>query len=125
MSHNWNYFRPDEVEGLQTEVVAKLDAARHKAGVPFIITSAKRTAEQNEVVGGVKDSAHLKGLAVDLAVTDSNSLFEMVASLITVGFPRIVIGIGLNALDGKVLYHNLHCDLDFSLPNPILAVKRY
>jgi zinc D-Ala-D-Ala carboxypeptidase len=122
--NTWNYFSPDEIQGLETEVVAKLDAARHKAGVPFVITSTRRTPEQNAAAGGVPDSAHLKGLAADLAVSDSGALFKMVSALLEVGFPRLVIGIRINA-EGKVVYHNLHCDLDVSLPCPIIAVKRY
>lgn len=123
MANQWNYFKPEEVAGLETEVVAKLDAARHKAGVPFRITSTRRTPEQNLAVGGVPDSAHTKGLAADLAVPDSRSLFKMVSALLEVGFQRLVIGIRIQ--DGKVVYHNLHCDLDSSLPHPVLAVKRY
>ncbi len=120
----WAYFKPGEVEGLETEVVAKLDMARHRAGVPFVITSTRRTPEQNLAAGGVSDSAHLKGLAADLHVEDSASLFHMVDGLIYAGFKRLVIGIKID-VDGKVAYHNLHCDLDDSLPTPVLSIKRY
>lgn len=123
MTGQWNYFTPDEVAGLETEVVAKLDAARHKAGIPFVITSTRRTPEQNAAVGGVQDSAHLKGLAVDLAVTSSTDLFHMISSILEAGFRRLVIGIRIE--NEKVVYHNLHCDLDSSLPIPVIAVKRY
>lgn len=124
MTNAWAYFKSGEVEGLETEVVAKLDMARHKAGVPFVITSTRRTPEKNAAVGGVKDSAHLKGLAADLAVPDSGALFHMIEGLIFAGFKRLVIGIKIGP-DGGVLYHNLHCDLDDSLPTPVLSVKRY
>lgn len=122
--NRWNYFKPEEVVGLETEVVAKLDQARHKAGIPFKITSARRSIEQNASAKGVPDSAHLRGLAADLAVTDSNALFFMISALLEVGFKRLVIGIRIDD-NGKVVYHNLHCDLDNSLPTPVIAVKRY
>lgn len=124
MTNEWRYFKDSEVAGLEKEVVAKLDMARHKAGVAFVITSTRRTPEANAAAGGVPDSAHLKGLAADLHVADSQSLYKMVDALIDSGFKRLVIGINIGP-DGKVLYHNLHCDLDDSLPTPVLAVKRY
>jgi hypothetical protein len=119
------YFTEEEVSGLEPEVATKLDQARHLAGVPFVITSKRRTPEQNAAVGGVPDSAHLKGLAADLAVTGSNSLFQMLFAALQVGFRRIVIGIRIHPQNGTVIYHNLHLDLDSSLPHPVIAVKRY
>lgn len=124
MTNTWNYFTEDEVAGLETELIAKLDAARHLAGIPFTITSTLRTAKQNADAGGVADSAHLRGMAADLAVQDSNSLFKMISALLQAGFQRLVIGIRLNP-EGKVVYHNLHCDIDLTLPHPVIAVKRY
>lgn len=118
------YFNDSEVAGLEPEVATKIDQARHLAGIPFIITSTRRTPEQNLSVGGVTDSAHLKGLAVDLAVPSSNALYLMINACLQVGFKRIVIGIKIDG-DGKVVYHNLHCDLDATLPTPVIAVKRY
>jgi len=109
--------------GLEPEVATKLDQARHIAKIPFVITSTRRTPEKNAAVGGVKDSAHLRGLAADLAVADSDALFHMVSALLQAGFPRLVIGIRIEG--GKVIYHNLHCDLDSSLPTPVLSVKLY
>lgn len=118
------YFKPSEVAGLQPEVATKLDDARGLAGIPFRLTSTLRTVDQNAAAGGVADSAHLRGWAADLSVHDSNTLFLMISALLKVGFQRLVIGIRITD-DGKVAYHNLHCDLDDSLPHPIIAVKRY
>ncbi len=72
MPPTYKWFKPEEVEGLNEEFVAKLDQARQLAGIPFRITSGLRTPEKNQsVVGSVPDSAHLKGLAVDLRVDSS------------------------------------------------------
>ena len=37
--NKWKYFSEKEVQGLESEFVAKLEKARHEAGIPFIITS--------------------------------------------------------------------------------------
>lgn len=69
----WTYFKDSEVEGLEPEFVAKLEKARHEAGIPFFITSGKRPPEDNAAVSGVKDSAHIKGRAVDIRSNSSGS----------------------------------------------------
>lgn len=43
-----------------------LDGVRERTGVPIIISSAYRTEEVNKLVGGVPNSRHVKGLAVDI-----------------------------------------------------------
>ena len=54
----------------------KLDEARELAGVPFKITSGFRTKSHHEKLGKlgyktIKNSAHLEGIAADVAITDS------------------------------------------------------
>ena len=61
----YKYFKEKEIVGLNTGLVEMLDKAREIAGIPFIITSGVRTPKQNEDAGGVNDSSHRKGLAVD------------------------------------------------------------
>ena len=113
--NRWVYFKDDEVQGLDTELVASLDLARGKSGVPFIITSGLRTQDQNQECGGVHDSAHMTGNAVDLRCDDSASRFMMVNALIQVGFCRI----GLYASDG-----HLHCDNSKVLPQNVIWVHQ-
>ena len=98
---NWTYFKDAEVVGLDTELVAMLDRARHIAEVPFIITSGKRTIEENQAAGGVLDSSHLKGLAVDLRCQDSTRRWAMLDALFKVGFKRL-----------GIYPAHLHVDLD-------------
>ena len=87
----WNYFTESEVMGLDTEFVAKLDKARHEAGVPFIITSGKRTPADNERVLGVEGSSHVKGLGVDVRCHDSHTRFKIIKGLILAEFVRFGI----------------------------------
>lgn len=47
-------------------VASRLDEIREKFGAPIVINSGYRTAEVNKAVGGVVNSWHTKGLAVDI-----------------------------------------------------------
>lgn len=86
-----SYFTDSEVAGLDKELVAMLEMARHIAGVPFFITSGLRTIESNLAVGGMLDSAHLRGLAVDLRCHTSRDRYFMLKGLFMAGFTRIEI----------------------------------
>jgi uncharacterized protein YcbK (DUF882 family) len=69
-----------------------LDDARHRAGIPFLITSGYRCPTYNISVGGKPSSAHLKGLAADIATPTSRSRYKILWGLLTAGFDRIGIG---------------------------------
>lgn len=84
------YFKEIE-KNMSVHFLDKLDDAREHAGIPFKINSAFRTVEDNARVGGKPNSSHLKGLAVDISVTDSRSRFIILNALIHVGFTRIGI----------------------------------
>lgn len=107
---NFKYFKPEEIEGLDPELVAKLDTARHVAGIPFVITSGRRTVDENEKATGIDRSAHIKGLAVDLRLEDkpeSYSRYLLVNALLSAGFKRI-----------GIYDHHIHVDIDNTLPTP-------
>lgn len=105
----FTHFKDDEVKGLDQELVAMLDWSRGRAGVPFIITSGLRTLEHNTTVGGVQDSAHLRGLGVDLRVTDDRERFKMVQAMFLAGFKRI-----------GIYDKHVHCDRDASLEQEVM-----
>ena len=84
----------------------KLDKARNIANVPFKITSGFRTPQHNERLKkeGYKvssNSSHLKGLAADIACSDSGTRQKIVNGLIMAGFTRIGIADTF-----------IHCDTD-------------
>ena len=56
---------PEEIRTYIFACVEQLQFVRDKIGVPIIITSGYRTPEWNKYVGGVKNSYHKKGMAVD------------------------------------------------------------
>ncbi len=104
---------PDEVvENLTTKLISLLDIAREKSRIPFIITSGYRCPEYNELVGGVKNSAHTKGLAADIKVGSGYQRYAILKSLLDVGFTRIGI------------YRNfIHCDVDYTKPSPVIWIR--
>jgi uncharacterized protein YcbK (DUF882 family) len=106
-----SYFSPEELKGLDQRLIVRLIRAREYAQVPFVITSGKRTPEENAAAGGVKGGAHERGLAVDMAAPTSRIRFQMVRGLITAGFNRV-----------GVYDRHVHADVDDSLPQQVLWV---
>lgn len=99
------YFTDDEVKNLSPKLIEMLDVAREAAGVPFVITSGWRDPGHNGEVGGVKDSAHCMGLAVDLRAPNDEYGKQVAFGLGRAGFKRV----------GFYDKH-LHCDVDDSKP---------
>jgi uncharacterized protein YcbK (DUF882 family) len=77
---------------IDIDFVDMLDEARENAGVVFKITSGYRCPTYNIAVGGKKESAHIKGLAADIATPNSYMRYQILGSLLTAGFDRIGIG---------------------------------
>jgi uncharacterized protein YcbK (DUF882 family) len=120
MPPKFRYFTAQEVEGLNEEFVALLDQARHRAQTAFVITSGLRTPEKNQsVVGAVADSAHLKGLAVDIRVRTSKEVCLIVEAALHVGITRIGIYI-----DKNFQPRHLHLDVDPDKPEAVIFVKQ-
>ena len=119
MLNDWTrikHFIPAEFEcrcgcgllNVHWQLVTALDMARDRVGVPMVITSASRCPEHNARVGGMPDSAHLAGLAVDIACTDSWYRFRLTDILLAL-FPRIGIAKDF-----------IHADMDPSKPQDVL-----
>ena len=87
----YKYFSSREVVGLDPKFVTLLDKIRGDAGIPFIINSGKRTVAHNRKVGGVPDSSHLTGLAVDIKSLSSKARWKIITSAIKNGINRIGI----------------------------------
>ena len=85
---------PDSVGSgklVSDELISMLDVARKKYGKSMTINSGYRTIEHNAKVGGTPASSHTKGLAVDIACTNSTDRFKLEGILREVGFKRIGI----------------------------------
>ena len=70
---------PAEVEGnLMALVENVLEPAREKLGGPIIVNSGYRCVRYNRDVGGVANSQHLRGEAVDIRCADNNRLAKII-----------------------------------------------
>lgn len=95
---NWNdltffsrgeFDHPDEMD---PQLLSMLDVARSIAGVSFVINSDFRTPAENKAAGGKPHSAHLKGLAVDIACNGSRNRYRILKGLYRAKFSRIGLG---------------------------------
>ena len=83
--------KPGSSEYMDKDFLEMLDCAREEAQTPFRITSGFRTIEHNAEVGGVENSSHLKGCAVDIACDNSQRRSVIIRALINVGYTRLGI----------------------------------
>ena len=82
---------PGSGKNMDGVLLEMLDQAREYAGIPFNINSGFRSKTHNARVGGVEDSSHTKGHAVDISCRDSRSRWLIVNALMIAGFNRIGI----------------------------------
>ncbi len=72
-------------------------------------TSGYRCMECNVKAGGVKNSAHTRGMAVDIHCTNSQERFQILQVALAIGFSRTGIGRSF-----------IHLDVDTSLPQDVI-----
>lgn len=112
------YFKPEEFacrcgcgyDAINPQLVAALDMARKDAGIGFTVSSGCRCKDHNKRVGGVADSSHVHGYAVDIQVNNSAHRLRVVKALVRY-FDRI--GIDKNFI---------HVDIDPNKPGPAMWV---
>lgn len=113
------YFVPEEFDSpdapgsglamMDYAFVERLDRLRKLWGRPLVVNSGYRTRDRNTAVGGVKDSAHQRGLAADLRTSDITDAIRFALVAAMNGFQRIGVDMA-----GKYV----HLDSDTSLPSP-------
>lgn len=111
--NSWEFDSPDSPGSgtfMQQSFIDRLHIARLACGVPFMINSGFRTKEHNDSLGdkASPNSAHLRGLAADIACTNSRHRALIVTALIKAGFTRIGIA--------KTF---IHVDADDSKPDSV------
>jgi hypothetical protein len=92
---------------MDKQFLAMLKKAEKYAGFKFSYNSAFRTKSHNKIVGGVADSSHTKGLAVDIKASSIKQRDAIVAAARKAGFKRIGIASTFVHLDNdttKPLY---------------------
>ena len=112
---NWQYFGFDEMSSPDEDGVyhARMDkwfmrrlvVMRYDLGTPLRVTSAYRTPHWNKEVGGVPDSMHVKGRAVDVWVPTAHEAGVLMRLAIHHGFK----GIGLKS-HGATKGRYMHLD---------------
>ncbi len=110
IKETYKHFNPKQdpkMIGVSPTLMKILDKMRTIADTPFIITSGVRTPEQNKEVGGVANSAHLKGLAVDLRIVNYNSLTKMLYGISQVRKE--------NPIFLEITKSHLHLDIDVAI----------
>lgn len=127
MSYSWphgiqlEYFQPAEFqhpEEMDMAFLKDLDEIRRRCGRALLVTDDYRTAEENEEIGGASNSAHLRGLAVDVQTIPwtARAKFDLVATISRMMNERQLSKVGLGIYDDHI-----HIDLeDPELPRPAL-----
>ncbi len=75
---------------ISNKLVSQLQKVRNQIDKPIIITSAYRTKRDNKRVGGVENSQHLRGLAVDISAIGHNK-FVLRTFLKQAGFKEVIL----------------------------------
>ena len=99
------------LSNINPQLVQMLQNARNKAGIAFSITSGLRCPAHNKKEGGLASSAHITGLAVDIAAPDGLTRYKILNSLMSVGFKRIGIAKSF-----------IHVDIDRTKPSPTIWI---
>ena len=79
---------PGSGKNMQHSTLLMLCEARKIADVPFKINSGYRTEAHNADVGGVSNSAHLKGYAADISTPNGKHQEKILRALRQAGFKR-------------------------------------
>lgn len=100
---------PCSLQDMKQDFMNRLDTVRDVTGIPLVITCAYRSREYDLAKGRSGNSAHTRGMAVDIRCTTSVNAFKIVQAALKVGFTRIGIG--------KTF---IHLDSDTSLPQNVM-----
>ncbi len=91
---------PGSGVNMHQDLLELLDEMRTIYGKPIAITSGYRTKKYNASLKNSKpNSSHLKGLAVDIAIADSNQRYEIIRIAMLLGIKRIGTGKGFVHID--------------------------
>lgn len=104
---SWEEFDSADAPGsgkahMSEDLVRRLDRIREAVGFPLIVSSGYRTPAHNAAVGGVANSAHVAGLAVDLrAITDAQkraiAKAAIAEGIVRIGWGRTFIHLDIDS----------------------------
>lgn len=96
---------------IQPQMLDIIDRIEKFLNREITVTSGFRCPECNAKVGGVPNSAHMKGLAIDIKFDTSKDLYFLLKALFSIGIMRI----GIN-FEKKFV----HMDIDDTKPLPVV-----
>ncbi len=94
---------------MRASTLVKCDLLREAYGKPLIVASGYRTPERNAQVGGVKNSSHLLGYAVDWQNIFDDELIAFLDAAWAAGFRRF-----------GIMNTSVHTDDDPTKPMPAI-----
>jgi uncharacterized protein YcbK (DUF882 family) len=97
------------MKDMNVEFMDLLDRLREIANIPIVLNCAYRNREYDLKKGRSGNSAHCKGLAVDIRCYDSTNRYKIIKAAIELGITRIGIGNGF-----------IHIDNDETLPQNVI-----
>lgn len=100
---------PCSLQDMSQEAMDKFDLAREVANIPFVVNCAYRSVAWEKKQGRSGNSAHTRGMALDIRCNTSANRFKIVWALLSVGCKRIGIG--------KTF---IHADFDSTLPQDVM-----
>lgn len=104
----WKFFTDEETRGMTDDICLKLDKARAFFDAPLVLTCGYRDILHNAEIGGVPNSAHMKGMAADIkAPTDAAMREKLMWALGAAGFLRV-----------ETAPKHFHVDVDDLKPTP-------
>ena len=117
MSYWTPHFNSEEFEcrcgcgraDMDMQFVEWLEQVRVRAGIPFFITSGFRCPSHNAAVGGVPNSAHMRGTAVDIRVNGGGQRHSIVKAAMSYDAYGVGVAGGF-----------IHLDRDLVVPRPML-----
>jgi len=107
---------------LHVKVYFVLHKLREHLGKPVIVTSGYRCPTYNQRVGGVKNSAHTKGYAVDIRCGDSRTRLKVVRFLLDSVFTLPQVEEVFRVQRIGLAEDFIHFDLDPDKPKGVIWV---
>ena len=112
---------PANVE-VRTKLELIMKEVKNKGYHPiYFISSGKRNKLYNDLVGGVKDSHHLQGKAIDIMVLDVDgdfdfddkdiSIIEQANNKVQKKYPKLIGGFGTYQKTGTYEFWMIHIDV--------------
>lgn len=95
------YFSPSEfkrcvpscdISQMDASFLGLLDRIRERAGIPLVLNCAYRSKAYDNAKGRTGNSAHTRGLAVDIRCNSNANRYRIVKAALECGITRIGIG---------------------------------